>query len=226
MTFQGYTEGARSFFMAIRFNNNRAFFQQNRDWYLRDVREPSLALAEALASAMERIDPHIDARPNRALSRINRDVRFSRDKSPYRDHVFIAFRRPCLERGTTPSFYAEVDVDGVFFGMGFYAQNRPLMDALRCRMLAAPQEALSLLAGVEGAFSMHGECFRRIRVPQELPEALRGWYIRKSFYFEQALPFSAARSSELPEVIGAGFARLKPLYDYTIACADMEEGQP
>lgn len=82
MSFQGYSEDARAFFMALRFNNNREFFQGNREWYLRDVRTPSLALAEALAKEIEAIDSEIDARPHRALSRINRDTRFSRDKSP------------------------------------------------------------------------------------------------------------------------------------------------
>ena len=47
MTFQGYTEDTRAFFMALRFNNNREFFLNNREWYLRSVREPSLALGEA-----------------------------------------------------------------------------------------------------------------------------------------------------------------------------------
>ena len=49
MTFEGYTEQTRTFFMALRFNNNREFFQSERQWYLQSVREPSLALAEALA---------------------------------------------------------------------------------------------------------------------------------------------------------------------------------
>ena len=46
--FQGYSDETFEFFMAIRFNNNADFFHSNRDWYLRGVREPSLALAEAL----------------------------------------------------------------------------------------------------------------------------------------------------------------------------------
>lgn len=223
MTFQGYPQQAREFFMAIRFNNNREFFQENREWYLHSVREPSLALAAALSETVEKIDPRMDVRPGRALSRINRDVRFSRDKSPYRDHVWIAFRRPGVEKGKSLSFYAEVDIDGVFFGMGFYAQNRPLMDALRARMRRAPDQALSLLAPLEGDFVMHGERFRRMAVPEELPEGLRDWYLRKSFYLEKTLPFQQAESGALAGTIAAGFMRLKPLYDYVSACAPEEE---
>ena len=127
------------------------------------------------------------------------------------------------EKGKSLSFYAEVDIDGVFFGMGFYAQNRPLMDALRARMRRAPDQALSLLAPLEGDFVMHGERFRRMAVPEELPEGLRDWYLRKSFYLEKTLPFQQAESGALAGTIAAGFMRLKPLYDYVSACAPEEE---
>ena len=100
--FQGYSDETFEFFMAIRFNNNTDFFHANHDWYLRGVREPSLALAEALAPVMEELDGEMELRPNRIVSRINRDVRFSRDKSPYRDHIWLSFRRPG-EEGKTAS---------------------------------------------------------------------------------------------------------------------------
>ena len=92
--FQGYNDETFEFFMAIRFNNNADFFHSNRDWYLRGVREPSLALAEALAPTVEWLDDSLERRPNRVVSRINRDIRFSNDKSPYRDYLWLGFRRP------------------------------------------------------------------------------------------------------------------------------------
>lgn len=223
MSFQGYSEDARAFFMALRFNNNREFFQDNREWYLRDVRTPSLALAEALAKGIEAIDPEIDARPHRALSRINRDTRFSRDKSPYRDHVWISFRRPSEDKGKTPGFYAEIEAEGVFFGMGFYAANRPLMNALRRQMRAAPEEIRAIWEALAGEFALHGETYKRLAVPEEVPEILRPWYACKSFYLEKALPFSHAKSAHLAEEIGAGFERLAPLYQYVISCKPGEE---
>ena len=96
--FQGYNDETFEFFMAIKFNNNTDFFHGNRDWYLRGVREPSLALAEALGPTVEAIDDNFERRPNRVVSRINRDVRFSHDKSPYRDYIWLSFRRPNEDR--------------------------------------------------------------------------------------------------------------------------------
>ena len=223
MNFQGYSEDTRAFFMALRFNNNREFFQSNRDWYLRDVRTPSLALAEALGRVVETIDPGMETRPHRALSRINRDTRFSRDKSPYRDHVWIAFRRPEEEKGKTPGFYVEIDAEGAYFGLGFYAANRPLMNALRRHMRLSPAEPAAIWKKQADEFKLYGEAYKRLSVPEEVPEILRPWYVRKSFYLEKALPFSCAKSSALAEEIGAGFTRLAPLYNYVRSCAPEEE---
>ena len=169
MTFEGYTEDSRAFFMALRFNNNREFFQSNREWYLKSVREPSLALAEALSPAIEKIDPGIETRPHRALARINRDTRFSHDKSPYRDHVWISFRRPEEERGRFPSFFIEVGVEGVFYGMGAYAPERARMNALRRHLRLAPEEPEALLTELGGRFTLYGETYKRLAVPEELP---------------------------------------------------------
>ena len=198
MTFEGYTEDTRAFFMALRFNNNREFFQSNREWYLKSVREPSLALAEALAPAVEEIDPGIETRPHRALARINRDTRFSHDKSPYRDHVWISFRRPEEERGRSPRSFVEVGVEGVYYGMGAYAPERARMNALRRHLRLAPEEPKRLLAALEGRFTLYGETYKRLAVPEGLPEALVPLYLRKSYYWERSLPFGRACSPPLP----------------------------
>ena len=223
MTFQGYTEDTRAFFMALRFNNNREFFLNNREWYLRSVREPSLALVEALAPAVEQIDPGIETRPQRALARINRDTRFSRDTSPYRDHVWISFRRPEEERGHLPSFYVEVGVEGVYFGMGAYAPERARMNALRRHLRLAPEEPKALLDALEGQFTLFGQAYKRLAVPEELPRALVPLYLRKSYCWESRLPFDRACSPQLTADIAAGLSRLKPLYDYLTACTPEEE---
>ena len=197
--FQGYSNETIEFFLAIRFNNNRPFFLENRDWYLRAVREPSLALAEALAPVAEEIDPDLERRPHRVVSRINRDIRFSRDKSPYRDHVWLAFRRPGEERGSSLSLYFELGDGGAGYGMGFYRENRALMEAL--------------LAPLLGEFALYAVPNKRIRVPEAVPEALRPLYAAKGFYLEKAITdFDLIYSPDLAEEVRGGFMRLKPLY--------------
>lgn len=222
--FQGYNQQTFEFFMAIRFNNNRAFFQDNRDWYLRDVREPSLALTEALSDTALSLDEGFDCRGHKVVSRINRDIRFSRDKSPYRDHVWLAFRRPDEERGKTLSLYFELTDEGGHYGMGFYRENRPVMDGLRRRMAADPQYALSLLEPLSD-FVLYAVPNSRVKPPEDLPAGLRAWYCARSFYFEKAVDdFDLIRSADLAEEIKQGFLRMKPLYRYIREITDEVNG--
>ena len=222
--FQGYTDETFEFFMAIRFNNNRPFFLENRDWYLRAVREPSLALAQELAPAVEKLDADLERRPHRVVSRINRDVRFSRDKSPYRDYVWLAFRRPGEARDTTLGVYFDLSDTGASYGMGFYRENRGVMDALRERMRTAPEELLALYRPLRAEFTLHANTAKRIRLPENLPPELTDWYAAKGFYLEKEITdFDLIRSPALAEEIRGGYARLAPLYRYILNLQPEEE---
>jgi uncharacterized protein (TIGR02453 family) len=159
--------------MAIRFNNNADFFHANHDWYKNAVREPSLALAEALAPVIEEIDDAFERRPNRVVSRINRDIRFSNDKSPYRDYLWLSFRRPKedRERHGIPGFYMDIGVSGSSYGMGFYWPNKPLLNALRRRMTLEPDALTAILEPIEEQFTLHGDFYKRMPVP-EFPQSI------------------------------------------------------
>ena len=216
--FNGYTDETFEFFMAIKFNNNREFFQSNHDWYLRAVREPSLALAEELMDTVEKLDDSLERRPNKVVSRINRDVRFSRDKSPYRDYMWIAFRRPGEARHSTLGVYFDLSCEGGSCGMGFYDENRPLMNALRRRLEAEPEEFLTLWDAVKDEFQLYPKSMKRMKIPETIPEAAKIWYNLKGFYIERELnDFSLLKSPELVGELKRSFEKVKPLYDYFLS---------
>lgn len=213
--FQGYNDETFEFFMAIRFNNNTDFFHSNHDWYLRGVREPSLALVEALAPTVEAIDDLLERRPNRVVSRINRDIRFSNDKSPYRDYIWLSFHRPKEDRSTSAGLYFDLSDSGGSCGMGYYRAAKPLMNALRRRMVTEPERLISLLEPLESEFTLFSENYRRMAIPEELPEILRQLYPTKGFYFEKPLnDFSLLKSPALTEEIARSFRLLAPMYHY------------
>lgn len=213
--FQGYNDETFEFFMAIRFNNNTEFFHSNRDWYLRGVREPSLALAEALAPTVEWLDDALERRPNRVVSRINRDIRFSNDKSPYRDYIWLAFRRPGEEKRTTMGVYFDISDAGASYGMGFYAENKPMMNALRRGILTEPDRILDAWRPIRDEFVLYAKSYRRMAIPETVSEELRPLYPLKGFYFEKELKdFNLLKSPALADEIIGGFHRMAPLYRY------------
>ena len=214
MAFTGFSKETFEFFMAIRFNNNRMFFQSNHDWYMNSVREPCLALGMALSDVVEKMDPDLDRRPNKALSRINRDIRYTRDKSPYRDFLWLAFRRPGEERKTTLGVFVDVRDTVVSYGMGVYMENKELMNSVRAYIEKAPLEFMEAYLSVAHEFTLYVEPNKRIKVPEGIPDVLVPWYTAKNFYLEKEITdFDLICSPDLVKEIEEGYLRLKPLYE-------------
>jgi uncharacterized protein (TIGR02453 family) len=209
--------------MAIRFNNNREFFQGNRDWYLRAVREPSLALAEALSPVIEMIDEDMERRPNKVVSRINRDIRFSHDKSLYRSYMWLAFRRSGEERKTTLGAYFDISSEGASYGIGIYSEHRPFMNGLRHRLLTDEESFLQAYLPVKDEFELCGNRFKRMPIPETLSDAAKAWYPMRGFWLEKDLTdFDLLCSADLVEEIKGGFMRLIPIYRYLQTVPEMD----
>ena len=223
--FQGFSNETFEFFMAIRFNNNTAFFHDNHDWYLRAVRTPCLELAGALSDAVEAVDDDLDRRPNRVVSRINRDIRFSRDKSPYRDYMWLSFRRPVDARKATLGLYFDISADGANCGMGFYEENKPHMNGFRRSLLTQPEPFLERWAPLRGDFNLYLRTYKRMKLPEALHPDVREWYPLRSFYLERPIKdFDLIKSPALAEVVSREFERLAPLYRYITAIPPESDG--
>lgn len=213
--FQGFSDRTFEFFMAIQFNNNREFFHSNHDWYEEAVRTPLRDLAADLAPVIEQMDPDLETRPEKVVSRINRDIRFSNDKSPYRDYMWLAFRRPGDQRKTTLGAYFDISCQGASYGFGIYNEHRPYMNGLRHRLTTDEKSFLDLWLPLTDRFFLGGNHFKRMPMPESLHEEARKWYTLRGFYVERDLPdFDLLTSPALVHEIRSGFEALTPLYQY------------
>lgn len=222
--FNGFTDQTFEFFMAIRFNNNRDFFHENHDWYYKNVRTPALDLAEALMDTVEEIDPDLERRPHKVVSRINRDIRFSNDKSPYRDYIWLAFRKPGEERRSTLGVYVDLSDSGLSYGMGFYDENKPLMNAHRIQLQKDAGEFTRIVREATKEFKLFPKSFKRIPIPENLPEDIRPWYPLRGFYVEKEIKdFDLLKSPALADEINEGYKKLIPLYRYFESLTPVDE---
>ncbi|MDR0928099.1 MAG: DUF2461 domain-containing protein [Oscillospiraceae bacterium] len=214
--FTGFSEDMIRFFLMLRVNNNREFFEANRDLYESAVRAPLLALAEALAPTVQAIDPKFDTRPGRAVSRIYRDVRFRRDKTPYRDYMWIGYRRLGETREETCGFYFDVSAEAAHWGCGYYHTEQGYMARLRARILAEPERVEGILhaPAFREQFAVLGDRYvRQHRPPEELPPAAQGLYTHKNVYAEHTLEdMTLLLDPALPERVAEGFRALEPFY--------------
>ncbi len=129
--FAGFNADFWAFFSELKQNNNREWFAVNKERYQSKVVAPISAFISAIAPKLREISPHYNAdpRPNRgSMFRIYRDVRFSRDKRPYKEHAAAQFRHRLGKDAHAPGFYVHLEAGNIRYGGGIWT---PPSDALR-----------------------------------------------------------------------------------------------
>ena len=207
-----FTDRTFEYFMALKFNNNRAFFQENHAWYVDSVRGPFLDLVSALSPFIASVDEDLETVPNRCVSRINRDIRFSNNKSPYRDYLWLSFHPRREDRDFRPGFWFDLSCSGSSWGMGLYLHSKPLMNGLRRLLREHPGDFLAALAPMEG-MDIYLDAYKRMPVPEEIPPQLRPWYPAKTFGFQRhESGWDALKDPDLWKRIQADYEKCVPMY--------------
>lgn len=214
--FTGFTEDTIRFFWELAFHNEKAFYEANRDRYKQNVYEPLRALSEALTPTIRDIDERLNTRPQGVISHIYRDTRYTKDKSPYRDHAWLGYKMPGRHTSECFSIYMEIDREGYGYGMGMYAPDSEMMQAIRARILARPAKFLSLIgeSAFAEAFTLEGQTYKRPKYP-DVDAAIAPYVNRRSisfcFYTKE---LGRAMRPEFADEVQAAFTTLKPVYRF------------
>ena len=212
--FEGLNEDTYQFFWEIAFNNESSFFEANRERYKKNVYEPLKQLAIELTPTVQQIDPDFNVRPAGVISRIRRDTRYTHDKTMFRDHAWLGFRRPGSMLSESLVVYAEFEREGYGYGMGMYGSNPALMREIRPHILAKPKKFLSLVndPAFMARFTVEGEPFKRPRFT-DAPEGVLPYLNRKGLSFCFSSPnLKNTLSADVALEIIEGFEMLKPVY--------------
>lgn len=214
--FNGFPEETIQFFLDLRFHNNAAFFHEQHDRYVRDVQTPFYDFINELAPTMRDIDPQMETRPHKCLSRIHRDTRFSKDKSPYRDHLWLAFRRQAEQKEGSVNFFFELGPQGMGWGMGTWGENKPLNERFRREIAADPMRIAAIIDSCDlpgKHMTLTGSSYKRIEIPEQVPDRLHTWYAMREFYIPRTNPQQRwAFSKEVFLQVRHDFEALAPIY--------------
>ena len=115
-------------------NNNRDWFQANKERYEADLREPALQFIRDFAPYLEKISPFFvadDRKSGGSLFRIYRDIRFSKDKSPYKTYTGLHFRHERGKDAHCPGFYLHLQPKQVFAGLGIWHPDGETLGKIR-----------------------------------------------------------------------------------------------
>lgn len=126
--------GLLGFLTELSENNTRPWFEANKARYEEQVREPALAFIRAMAPVVRKISPHflaLDTKVGGSLMRIHRDVRFSKDKAPYKTNLGVQFRHEEGKDVHAPGIYFHVDPQHIFLGAGMWQPESEALAAVR-----------------------------------------------------------------------------------------------
>ncbi len=213
--FNGFTEETFKFFFELSINNSKDWFDSHRDEYMEYVRLPLRALVVELGARIREIDPSIEipGNPDKAIARINRDIRFSKDKSAYRTNLWITFKRAAPEWQTDPAFYFDIGYDRYSYGAGYYIFTPEMREQMKSEIRADRElfdNAVAALAA--SVFTLGGERYKR-PIDKTLSGLEREWCERKSLYiYCEHEPEDILFSRDLIEKIYSDFLAIKPVY--------------
>lgn len=173
--FEGFSKELQTFFKNLSSNNSKEWFDENRDQYDRYVLEPSRLFVVAIGKKLKSIVPDLQAIPipNKSLFRINRDTRFSKDKSPYKTHMGIYLwegARP--KRMECSGFYVHYENGEIFLGSGLHIFPKDILKNFRS-VVAHKSKAIELLDIIKKVkshpeISVGGDRYKRIPAGYEV----------------------------------------------------------
>ncbi len=207
------------FLVENRLQNSKSWFEERRSVYNEYVIEPLAELVTALTPTMLEIDGNLVCSPKigKCLSRIYRDVRFSKDKSLFRDIMWVVFTRGRREY-SSPGFFFELSPGGFRYGCGYCEASTASMVSARKLIIDGDKDFKKALRVYEkqDVFRLEGELYKRSRYPEQ-PENLRNWLDRKGMGFIHASSdFDLLFSDGLADVLADGFKLLEPVYDFLL----------
>src|SRR2546423_4311299 len=165
MAARSFSPSLFSFLGELRDNNTREWFAENKARYVEHVQEPAIEFIAEFAPFLERISPNFraDARPvGGSLFRIYRDVRFSKDKTPYKTHVGIHFRHRSAGDAHAPGFYLHLEPGGVFAATGMWRPDAASARSVRNALAEDPRGWRRAAGGAFGdRYHLIGDALKR-----------------------------------------------------------------
>jgi uncharacterized protein (TIGR02453 family) len=161
-----FKPGLFKFLKDLAANNNRDWFKTNQDRYEAQVRGPALEFIEDFEGSLHAISPHFVASAKKvggSLFRIHRDVRFAKDKRPYKTSVGIQFRHEAGKDAHAPGFYLHLEPKEIFAAAGSWRPDTPTVTAIR-EAIAADSAAWKKAVGgkrFQDNYELAGESLKR-----------------------------------------------------------------
>jgi len=216
-----FTQRALRFFRELARHNEKAWFEAHREEYESEVRQPMRKLIEDLDTRFAEFAPEIGGDSKRSMFRINRDIRFSKDKSPYKTHAACWFHHRNAARSVgaeadagSAGFYFHLEPGGrSMIGAGLWMPPRPQLNKLRDAIAKDAKGFDRLARSIPRRFGGLDDEGSLKRMPRGYAEdhPAAKWLRFQSFTSGRTLTDAQVTNASLVSLLAREYAALLPL---------------
>ncbi len=205
-----------AFFAALEKNNNKEWFDAHRSEYEQHVKEPFRAVVETLIERIQAVEPTLHVAAKDVMYRINKDIRFSKDKAPYKTHLAAHINTRGKKAMGYPGFYFEISAKGAAAAGGVYMPSKEELANVR-DLIQHEGDALKQLLRAKNFVHFYGEIQgeRNKVLPAEFRDAARidPLIANKQFYYWANIPKSALPTNAA-DTLFEYYKAAKPVNDF------------
>lgn len=215
-TFNGFPEQGFRFLRQLKLNNDREWFREHKADYDQFVQQPMEALVVSVSRECVRRGLPLHAKEKNPVMRVYRDIRFSKNKQPFKTHVSAELRRSFA--GSNCLLYIHLSPEESFIAAGVWQPERPLLHAWRQAMVKHPERFEKMLfalakkrleLGKEGTLSTMPRGFQTYA-----QEPVGPWLKLTSFVVSRRLERSQATNPDLLKTVVEFALSAKPLFEF------------
>lgn len=205
------------FFKGLEQNNNKEWFDDHRKEYETFVRAPFIALVQQTIDAIRTVEPELAQAPKDAIFRINKDIRFSKDKAPYKNHMGAHISRFGRKAMGKPGLYFEANATGGMVAGGCYMPDKDELTLYRDLIMHEGKDlrkALSSKAFRETFGELQGD--RNKVLPPDFREAAENepLLFNKQFFWWTNIPKTVFTAKDAPKQLLNYYKAGKPVADF------------
>tara|TARA_R110002049_G_scaffold104807_1_gene251389 strand:+ start:2394 stop:3065 length:672 start_codon:yes stop_codon:yes gene_type:complete len=212
-----FTPDFIQFFEELAPNNHKDWFDDNRKRYEQTIKDPFKIFVGDLALFLAKYEPTLVQEPKNLIFRINRDIRFAKDKRPYKTFVSAIISSGGKKDKVMPGMYFELSPEGLFIYGGIFQPGKEQLEDIRYHIANNHAEFRRLVN--DKIFQQHfGEILgdKNVRLPKELQGAaeVEPLIYNKQYYFRTKLSSKIILSGNLISVMEEYFLAMSPLNSF------------
>ena len=212
-----FTQDFIDFFKELSVNNKKEWFDSNRKRYETSIKKPFAEFVQEMIDRIRADDPTVDISTKDAIFRINRDIRFSNDKTPYKTHMAALVSAKGKKDKGYPGMYLQLSADEIRIYGGVHVVDKNVLHRIRKQIAANLEEFSGLLNAKEfqNKFGeIHGE--KNKRIPPEFQAAAekQPLIFNKGFYYFAKLNRKLLLDEKLADVLMQYYQVGKPVNEF------------